>query len=124
MRRWYQAHRQLQMQRVAKGNLAHRERAKQYVDRLKRQACTDCGVSYPPYVMDFDHVRGEKAVNLSRLRNARLAWSRLREELEKCELVCSNCHRIRTQLRIEGHEIPRSAALDWLALGYVVVPLR
>jgi hypothetical protein len=39
--------------------------------------------------MDFDHVRGEKSVNLSRLRNSRLAWSRLVAELEKCEVVCA-----------------------------------
>jgi hypothetical protein len=74
--------------------------------------------------MDFDHVRGEKKLNLSQLRNTRLAWSRLLEELEKCELVCSNCHRIRTRLRMEGREIPRSTAAEWLALGYVVMPLR
>jgi hypothetical protein len=75
-------------------------------------------------VMDFDHVRGEKTHILARLRTGRLAWSRLLDELEKCELVCSNCHRIRTQLRMEGREIPRSSAGDWLAVGYVVVPLR
>jgi hypothetical protein len=81
-------------------------------------------VRYPPYVMDFDHVRGQKSLNLSKLRNGRLAWSRLLAELEKCEVVCANCHRMRTRMRTEGVAIPRSNAADWLALGYLVIPVR
>ena len=124
MRRWYRDNRELQMRRVLKANRERRQRGKQYVDAIKSQACTDCGVQYPPYVMDFDHVRGEKLLNLSKLRHSRLAWSRLIAELEKCEVVCSNCHRIRTQLRIERKPVPLSTAPLWLALGYVVIPVR
>ena len=59
----------------------------------------DCGQSFPYYVMDFDHVRGTKIRNLS------AGWqsasrSALEGELAKCEVVCSNCHRIRTFKRI------------------------
>ncbi len=74
--------------------------------------------------MEFDHVRGEKSLNLSKLRNSRLAWSRLLAELDKCEVVCANCHRIRTQLRIQRKPVPVSTAAFWLALGYVVIPVR
>ena len=70
-RRWYKANRELHMQRVLKVTRLRRERGKNYVDELKRQPCTDCGVQYPPYVMDFDHVRGEKSMGLSKLRK----WS-------------------------------------------------
>ena len=121
---WYKANRELHMQRVLKVNRRRREQGKSYVDDLKRAPCTDCGASYPPYVMDFDHVRGDKSLNLARLRNGRLAWSRLIAELEKCEIVCANCHRIRTHMRAEGLEVPRSEAAAWLALGYVVIPVR
>lgn len=68
------------------------------VSDLKRAPCTDCGVSYPPYVMDFDHLgedkTGEIGANIHR-------WGvkRIRREIAKCELVCSNCHRIRTHER-------------------------
>ena len=47
MRRWYVANRELQMRRVLKANKERRERGKQYVDELKRQPCSDCGVTYP-----------------------------------------------------------------------------
>jgi hypothetical protein len=124
MRRWYAANRDLQMRRVLKANKERRERGKQYVDELKRQPCSDCGVTYPPYVMDFDHARGEKSLNVSRLRNGRLAWSRLLAELDKCDVVCANCHRVRTRLRADACPVPRSTAADWIALGYVVIPVR
>jgi hypothetical protein len=70
-RRWYKANWELHMQRVLKVSRQRRELGKGYIDELKRVPCADCGVEYPPFVMDFDHVRGEKTVNLSRLRNSR-----------------------------------------------------
>lgn len=48
--------------------------------------------------MDFDHVRGKKKAGISALAHAGDLKSLL-EELKKCEMVCANCHRIRTDLR-------------------------
>ena len=60
--------------------------------------CTDCKIQYPHYVMDFDHVNGKKFNNISDIH---LFTERtLREEVAKCDLVCSNCHRHRTYMRI------------------------
>lgn len=66
-----------------------------YIDKLKSMPCTDCGVKYPPYVMDFDHVRGEKVIKISDMMMTTM--EKLKAEVAKCELVCSNCHRERTQ---------------------------
>ena len=60
--------------------------------------CTDCGVCYPPYVMDYDHVLGDKRGNVSSLVGSGRS-AQARNEILKCELVCSNCHRIRTHNR-------------------------
>lgn len=57
----------------------------------------DCGNSFPSECMDFDHVRGTKLVQVSDL-----TWSNettLMTEIAKCDLVCANCHRIRTKAR-------------------------
>ena len=62
--------------------------------------CTDCGISYPYYVMDFDHVRGNKTGNISHMINSAVT-KKVREEIEKCEIVCSNCHRQRTFDRLK-----------------------
>jgi len=48
--------------------------------------------------MDFDHVRGKKHKNVMELIPT-LSKKKIDEEIAKCEIVCSNCHRIRTHLR-------------------------
>ncbi len=67
-----------------------------YINAIKDVPCVDCGKQYPACAMDFDHVRGEKVSGISQMQN----WPhfKLKEEIAKCEVVCSNCHRIRTHL--------------------------
>lgn len=70
------------------------------LNALKDRPCMDCNTKYPSYVMDFDHVRGKKSFNIGQVTYARSkSWSKIQEEIEKCELVCANCHRIRTHKR-------------------------
>jgi len=57
----------------------------------------DCSGKFPVVCMDFDHVRGKKSFNIS-AAGPRTPESVLRE-IAKCDVVCSNCHRIRTQAR-------------------------
>jgi hypothetical protein len=68
-----------------------------YVAEMKARPCIDCGGRFPPECMDFDHVRGEKVADISKmlLRSTDL----LHDEIAKCDVVCANCHRIRTHRR-------------------------
>lgn len=59
----------------------------------------DCGNFFPHYVMDYDHVRGEKKFNLSQASHNFVTDAMILEEISKCDLVCSNCHRIRSAKR-------------------------
>jgi hypothetical protein len=67
--------------------------------RLKDRPCKDCGGIFPYYVMEFDHVRGKKLHDVGHMR--RHTPGRIRAEAAKCDLVCSNCHRIRTFKRMK-----------------------
>ncbi|AJD82175.1 HNH endonuclease [Mycobacterium phage Cosmo] len=49
--------------------------------------------------MDFDHVRGVKEFNIGSYRTKSYSLQRIRDEIAKCDVVCSNCHRIRTHDR-------------------------
>lgn len=61
----------------------------------KSNPCMDCGRSYPPYVMDFDHRDpGTKRGTITAM--ARYGVKTLLAEIAKCDLVCANCHRERT----------------------------
>lgn len=69
---------------------------------IKSQPCTDCGLCFDPCCMDFDHVRGEKTHPISHMLRQEYSMERIEEEIAKCELVCANCHRIRTRDRQLG----------------------
>lgn len=69
----------------------------------KSRPCADCGVRYPPYVMDLDHVRGKKVRNVGLIKTY-ATTAVLRAEIAKCEVVCANCHRIRSHNRRETKE--------------------
>lgn len=66
---------------------------------LKSGSCTDCGKTFPPIVMHWDHLPGvEKIADVGKLaarHNRRLVLA----EIAKCELVCANCHAQRTAAR-------------------------
>jgi hypothetical protein len=82
---------------------AYLDRAKNYkkqikaiVDDLKSQPCQDCKHTYPPICMDFDHRDPMQKKHLVSVLTNQGRIKALREEVAKCDLVCSNCHRIRT----------------------------
>lgn len=81
---------------------SRRSRIQKFLTDAKRKPCADCGAEYHPYVMDFDHVRGDKCMTLGSARQnyGTVGWDKLREEIAKCDVVCANCHRIRTLHKI------------------------
>ena len=77
-----------------------RNRKLKFMRELKHdKACADCGISYPYYVMQYDHVWGDKVFSLSHCD--RYSWEEIISEVEKCEIVCANCHHTRTWSRIQ-----------------------
>lgn len=66
------------------------------LEYLADNPCTDCGET-DPVVLEFDHL-GDKKFNISS-NFTWLAWDLICAEVEKCEVVCANCHRRRTALR-------------------------
>lgn len=96
-RKWYRKHHEEQVARTA----ANMRAKKEAIRELKSRPCTDCGGVFHWYVMDFDHVRGEKLGGVSALLQNGKSLSKLMAEIAKCDLVCSNCHRLRTWNRLD-----------------------
>ena len=71
-----------------------RERiAKTYaLEYLNEHPCVDCGES-DPVVLDFDHVRGVKRREVTIMIKMGLALNSIKDEIEKCDIRCANCHR-------------------------------
>jgi hypothetical protein len=71
--------------------------------KIKQEAgCADCGFTGHPAALHFDHLPGfVKRVNLSQM-NRGYARTTVLAEIAKCEVVCANCHAIRTWTRRWG----------------------
>lgn len=73
---------------------------KEFIKALKDQPCTDCKKVFPYVCMDFDHT-GKKSFNIAAMVQRKMSIEAIKVEMSKCELVCANCHRIRTARRLE-----------------------
>ena len=73
------------------------EKTRRVIRNAKCKPCADCDIQYPPYCMEFDHVRGEKKFNIAMHKGKTL--EAIQEEIKKCDVVCANCHKGRTHIR-------------------------
>ncbi len=54
--------------------------------------CVVCGYKKYPGALDLHHVNGKKGFGIGEKGYTR-SWEAIKKELDKCILVCSNCHR-------------------------------
>ena len=80
----------------AKRQKEYRAQRRALLTFIKDVPCFDCNVKYPHYVMDFDHATGTKLFNLGKAVDDNISIENLLIEVQKCDIVCSNCHRKRT----------------------------
>ncbi len=86
-------------------------------EELKSKPCTDCGNTFPTCCMDHDHKPGtEKLYCVGAMFAHHYSKELILAEVAKCELVCSNCHRIRTRdRRIAKYAAIRESGIRALA---------
>jgi len=78
---------------------AEREEVRQIIRKGKEKPCADCGVQYAWWIMQYDHIRGEKKFDLGRAISQTRSKEAVLEEMAKCEVVCANDHANRTYVR-------------------------
>jgi hypothetical protein len=119
MRKWYVQNKQLQISRVRADTVRRRNKLAEFVNEFKRRPCADCGGEFPPYLMDFDHVSGDKLDDICGMRMRTVSREAITAEIEKCEVVCATCHRARTHVRRLGMEILASEFVKAFGARYV-----
>ncbi len=100
-RQWYKENSQKVIAEVVARKKRLREQVKEY--KLEK-GCTDCGYREHYAALDFDHIGDDKFKGVSRMVDAGYSWKRIKQEIDKCEVVCANCHRIRTTDRMNESE--------------------
>jgi hypothetical protein len=94
-KRHYEKHR---IRLLSEGRMAVKKRTllnRALIVKAKDVPCADCGGRFHPCAMDFDHINGTKEYNVGRMVG-QASEARLLAEIAKCEVVCANCHRVRS----------------------------
>jgi hypothetical protein len=111
--RYYAANREREIERITNRQAA----TIAFLRRLREVPCADCGGRFAGHQMDFDHRDPtQKKFRLTSSSVALKSKAALLQEAAKCDVVCANCHRMRTRkqhrARLAGHTLstkPRTA---------------
>ena len=96
---WYAKNKAKQRPKIYALRAARDAVIKEWLREYKESTpCKDCGKKFPAVCMDFDHL-SDKKYNISTMRGDH-SRENIVAEMAKCELVCANCHRIRTRDRL------------------------
>lgn len=103
--KWWRKNKETQKQRV-KDN---RKRLQDItIEHRINNPCVICGeTSF--LVLEFDHLHS-KEKNIAELCRKGISGSKIKEEIDKCRVLCSNCHQIKTH--IENNSYVLQTALE------------
>lgn len=96
-RGWYERHREEHIERVIANTRRNREKARKRVyNYLRHHPCEECGES-DPAVLEFHH-EGEfdKFKEVSLMIAEGYSLRSIAQEINKCRVLCCNCHRKQT----------------------------
>lgn len=81
-------------------NSAYVSKRRSHAEAIKlASGCADCGIKLDhPEIYDFDHTKDDKSGGVAELYT-KGTWEEFLAEIAKCEVVCANCHRMRTKAR-------------------------
>jgi hypothetical protein len=76
------------------------------VEYLKTHPCVDCG-NPDPRVLEFDHRRDKKFTIGAAVSSGHVSWGKILVEIDKCDVRCANCHRIRHAVENNWYDFPK-----------------
>lgn len=115
-REHYQRNADAYKERIARNNQITRgENRRKLLEYLSHEACVDCGLT-DMVALEFDHHDPtQKVRDVSTMVQKGFAWTTVLREMSKCDIVCANCHRVRTAHQFSWHKIaPRIVTLPVL----------
>ncbi len=92
---WYENNKKRHLQQVKERKHEARNAAREFVyNYLSTHPCAECGEANP-VVLEFHHREGkEKAI--SEMVGGGYPIETIRSEIDKCDVLCANCHRKKT----------------------------
>lgn len=79
---------------------ASQQERRDYINNLKSKPCVDCQQCFPSVCMQYDYRDPTtKTVSVAHLVFISCSIEDIDREIAKCDLVCANCHALRTSKR-------------------------
>lgn len=101
-KRHYENNKEYYQKKARRNEVKYKQEFEELMRVVKDVPCMDCEREFHSCQMDFDHREGEdKKYNVSDMKGMSLL--EVKKEIAKCDVVCSNCHRMRTFLRRIKH---------------------
>lgn len=92
---WYYKNKEHHIQSVAENSKSYRAQAGEYIYQyLLAHPCVDCGET-DPVVLEFHHL-GDKSDDVASMVGRGQSLEKIKAEIDKCEVLCGNCHKRRT----------------------------
>lgn len=88
-RKWYEKHPEARREKIAKRKAKIKN---WWLEYIKQLSCLTCGEKHPGCLQFHHRNPEEKDYNVSTMVNSGLSIKRILEEVEKCDVLCSNCH--------------------------------
>lgn len=94
-KRYYENHEHYRNSHNGSREKLREQNARKVYEYLTNHSCLVCGEA-DPVVLEFDHRnRNDKIESVSvMIRNS--SWKRIKSEIQKCDVLCANCHRRKT----------------------------
>jgi hypothetical protein len=74
-------------------NRKKKQQIRDAIDAIKELAgCRFC-LEHDPCCLDFHHCRGDKEQSISNMVGHGCSFEKVNKEVEKCTVICANCHR-------------------------------
>lgn len=92
VKRHYKNNKNDYIQRSKTSSQLYRKRNSDFLKEIKKKSkCENCGENHPA-TLDFHHI-DDSTKDFSLSRNQGKSLKELQTEIEKCKILCSNCHR-------------------------------
>jgi hypothetical protein len=92
---WYYKNREHHIENASANSRSYRKQAGEFIYQyLLTHPCVDCGEK-DPIVLEFHHT-GDKEDDIASLVGRGHSLEKIKVEIEKCEVLCGNCHKRRT----------------------------
>lgn len=89
-RNWYKRNKEKEYKRIKK----RRQEIKDWIRKYKETlSCEICNENHPATIDFHHHNPKEKDFNISEAERKGMSKKKILEEINKCQILCSNCHR-------------------------------